>query len=143
MTISKIMTTDLISLDLDSDLNDAKKIFESHNIHHIMVLDDDLVLAGLLTDRDLYKYLSPSIGTANETRLDSAMLRKKIHQVMERNIITAPPELSLTEAPYWFYKHHISCLPIVDENGRPIGIVSWRDIIKVLAYQFKKKQAIQ
>jgi acetoin utilization protein AcuB len=140
MTVSNIMTRDVISLDLDNTLEDAKKIFEAHRIHHIMILGDSKELAGIVTDRDLYKHLSPSIGTQKETRLDLAMLRKKIHLIMGREIVTARPNLSLNEAAYLFHKHHISCLPIVDKENRPIGIVSWRDIIKLLAYQFKKKK---
>ncbi|WP_286265991.1 CBS domain-containing protein [Thalassotalea atypica] len=142
MSVANIMTRDMISLELDQTLNDAKQIFESNNIHHIIVLNDDLTLAGLITDRDLYKHLSPTIGTSKETRQDSMMLRKKIHLVMTRDIITARGDLSINEAAFRFYEHHISCLPIVDNNNCPVGIITWRDIIKLLAYQFKRKQAM-
>lgn len=143
MTVSHIMTRDVISLDLDNTLEDAKKIFESHRIHHIMIIGDDHALAGIITDRDLYKHLSPSIGTLKETRLDLAMLRKKVHLIMEREVVTARPNLCLNEAAYLFHKHHISCLPIVDDKEHPIGIITWRDIIKLLAYQFKKKKVLE
>ncbi len=140
MSVASIMSREIISLDLDNTLNDAKKIFESNNIHHIIIINDDLTLAGLITDRDLYKHLSPAIGTSKESREDAAMLRKKVHQIMERELITATADLPLNEAAYLFHKHHISCLPIINENNCPVGIITWRDIIKLLAFQFKRKQ---
>lgn len=133
MQISKIMTTKLITLSLDNTLADAKALFEQHRIHHIIVLDEHEKLIGLLTDRDLYKHLSPTIGTYKETHQDQQMLKKKIHLVMTRTIITATPELTIKEALIWFDDHHISCLPVISPDNHVLGIISWRDLIKVLA----------
>jgi len=38
-----------------------------------------------------------------------------------------------------FHDNHISCLPIVDEDNKPIGIITWRDIIKIIALQYRQK----
>lgn len=140
MSVENIMATDLVTVGLDSTLKRAKDIFESHSFHHLLVLHDDMTLAGLITDRDLYKHLSPTIGTNKETRQDTLFLRKKMHQIMTRDVITGTPELSLNEAACLFHDHHISCLPIIDNKHRPVGIITWRDIIKVVAIQHKRKQ---
>ena len=58
---------------------------------------------------------------------------------MARDLITATEDLAINEAVLLFYDHNISCLPIVDEKNQPIGIVTWRDIIKVLALQYRRK----
>lgn len=140
MSISTIMTKEIVTLDLDGTLADAKDIFESNFFHHLLILDDDKKLIGLVTDRILYKNLSPTLGTNKETPNDTLIIRKKVHQIMVRDVITATPSLSLNEAAFMFYKHSISCLPVVNEQNQPIGILTWRDIIKVLAIQFVKKQ---
>jgi len=140
MSISAVMTKELVTLDLDGTLADAKDIFESNFFHHLLVLDEQKKLMGLITDRMLYKHLSPTIGTRKETPNDSLIIRKKAHQIMMRDVVTAPPTLSLNEAAFLFYKHSITCLPVVNELQQPIGILTWRDIIKVLAVQFIKKQ---
>lgn len=140
MSLSKIMSTNLITLDMDDDLSKAKAIFEQHKIHHILVLNNK-ELVGVVTDRDIYKHLSPTIGTKNETPRDHSMLQKKLHLVMNRNLTTAKQQVNLNEAVLLFHDNRISCLPIVNALMEPIGIISWRDILKVVALQYRQKLA--
>lgn len=127
---------------MDAPLSKAKEIFEKENIHHLLITDDEGLLAGVMTDRDLYKNLSPSIGTSQETHRDTALMQKKLHQIMARNLITSQAQQTLNEAVLLFYDNHISCLPVVDEQNKAIGIITWRDILKVLALQYRKKLAV-
>lgn len=139
MAVDKIMSTKVITLALDDDLGKAKEVFEKRNIHHIVINDGEKI-AGVVTDRDLFKHLSPNIGTKKETPKDTSLLQKKLHLIMSRNLVTAQASISINQAVLLFYDNHISCLPIVDDFGRPIGIITWRDIIKVLAKQYRDKQ---
>jgi acetoin utilization protein AcuB len=66
-------------------------------------------------------------------------MNKKVHLIMSRDLITATQDTSLTEAVLLFHDHKISCLPIVDEKQQAIGIISWRDIIKLIALQYRQK----
>ena len=139
MKIESLMCKKLITLSMDSPLSKAKEIFENQNIHHLLITDDDGLLAGVMTDRDLYKHLSPTIGTNQETHRDTALMQKKLHQIMARNLITSQAHQSLNEAVLLFYDNHISCLPVIDNDNKAIGIITWRDILKILALQYKKK----
>ena len=141
MKIEILMSKKLITLSMDSPLSKAKDIFESHNIHHLLIIDEDHSLMGIITDRDLYKHLSPTVGTSQETHRDTALLQKKSHQIMARNPITAQAQYSLSKAVLLFYDNHISCLPIVDKDNKPIGIITWRDVLKALALRYRKKLA--
>ena len=134
------MSTNLITLELDDDLGKAKAIFDQHKIHHILVLNDK-ELVGVITDRDIYKHLSPTIGTKKETPRDYSLLQKKLHLVMNRNLTTASENDTLNEAVLLFHDNHISCLPIVNDKMEPLGIISWRDILKVIALQYRNKIA--
>ncbi len=138
MKIENLMSKKLITLSMDATLSKAKEIFENKNIHHLLITDDDGLLAGVMTDRDLYKHLSPTVGTNQETHRDTALMQKKLHQIMTRNLITSQAQQSLNEAVLLFYDNHISCLPIIDEQNKAIGIITWRDILKVLALQYRK-----
>jgi len=140
MSLSKIMSTNLITLEMDDDLSKAKAIFEQYKIHHILVLNNK-ELVGVVTDRDIHKHLSPTIGTKNETPRDHSMLQKKLHLIMNRNLTTAKQQVNLNEAVLLFHDNHISCLPIVNDLMQPIGIISWRDILKVVALQYRHKLA--
>lgn len=139
MKIESLMCKKLITLSMDAPLSKAKEIFESNKIHHLLIIDDEGLLAGVMTDRDLYKHLSPTIGTNQETHRDTALMQKKVHQIMARNLITSQAQQSLNEAVLLFYDNHISCLPVIDKESKPIGVITWRDILKVLALQYRKK----
>jgi acetoin utilization protein AcuB len=141
MKIENLMNTDLLTLSMDSPLIKAKEIFEKNKVHHLIVTDDGGLLAGIITDRDLYKHLSPTVGTSQETHRDTTLMQKKLHQIMERNLITTQTHHSLNEAVVFLHDNHVSCLPVVDKKNKPIGIITWRDILKVLAVQYKKKLA--
>lgn len=142
MSIAKIMSRSLITLEMDDDLSKAKEIFDSKEIHHILITNNG-ELAGIITDRDLYKHLSPAIGTSKESFKDTFLLQKKIHLIMNRNLVTTNAEISLNEAVLLFYDNHISCLPIINNKRHPIGIITWRDILKVIAIQYRGKLKTQ
>ncbi len=141
MKIENLMNTDLLTLSMDSPLSEAKELFESNNVHHLIITDDEGLLAGIMTDRDLYKHLSPTVGTSQETHRDTTLMQKKLHQVMARNLITTQAHQSLAKAVVLLHDNHISCLPVVNKQNKPIGIITWRDLLKVLAMQYKKKLA--
>ena len=51
---------------------------------------------------------------------------------MSRKPITLAPQALVADAIRVFLEHPVSCIPIVDENFRPVGIVSWRDILRAV-----------
>ena len=137
MSVEQLMSKNLITMNIDDDLSLAKQLFDKHNIHHILVLNEK-ELAGVITDRDLYKHLSPYIGTNKETPRDTSLLNKKVHLVMSRDLVTTTVDRNINQAVLLFHQHHISCLPIVDDNYHAVGIITWRDILKVVALQYVK-----
>jgi acetoin utilization protein AcuB len=133
MKIEDIMSKPLVTVEMDDSLSIVKHIFDNTRFHHLLVIDSEL-LVGVISDRDLLKNVSPNIGTAAETTRDIETLNKKAHQIMSRNLLTLKQSASINEAITLFNEHSISCIPIIDSAGKAIGIVSWRDILKNLAY---------
>ncbi|RKF15577.1 CBS domain-containing protein [Alginatibacterium sediminis] len=131
MLVSSIMTQRLVSVEMDDKLDVVKEIFDNTRFHHLLVLEDKK-LVGLVSDRDLLKSISPYLGTAAETSRDTASLNKKVHQVMNRALVTLSPDSSVFEAIKVFNKYHVTCLPIVDNNNEPLGIITWKDILKAI-----------
>jgi acetoin utilization protein AcuB len=77
--------------------------------------------------------LSPYVGSAAETTRDLATLNKRVHQIMTRRPLTLRPQSAIAEAVKLLLTQRISCIPIVDDDCKPVGIVSWRDVLKSLA----------
>jgi acetoin utilization protein AcuB len=132
MDVGTLMTTRVVSVEMDDRLDVVKKIFDALKFHHLLVIDDRKILKGVVSDRDLLKALSPYVGSAAENARDAATLNKRVHQIMSRNLVTLHPRASIREAVTLFLEQRISCIPIVDESFRPVGILSWRDVLKTL-----------
>jgi acetoin utilization protein AcuB len=133
MTLGKIMTARIVTVEMDDRLEVVKEIFDTMRFHHLLVVDEHKKLSGVLSDRDLLRALSPYVGSATETARDLATLNKRVHQIMTRQPITLRQESGIAEAVELLLKNRISCLPIVDDDFKPVGIVSWRDLLRTLA----------
>jgi acetoin utilization protein AcuB len=133
VALSNIMTARLVTVEMDDRLEVVKEIFDTMKFHHLLVVDEHKKLSGIVSDRDLLKALSPYVGSAAETARDLATLNKRVHQIMTRHPITLRPQSEIAEAARLLLAHRISCIPIVDDERKPVGIVSWRDVLKSLA----------
>lgn len=124
MDVGTIMTTRVVTVEMDDRLEVVKKIFDALKFHHLLVVDDRRILKGVVSDRDLLKALSPYVGSATENARDIATLNKRVQQIMSRNLLTLQSRASVAEAVKQFLEHRISCIPIVDEEFKPVGILS-------------------
>ena len=131
MKVDKIMTKRLVTVKLDDSLKVVKVIFDNEGFHHLLVVESGN-LHGVISDRDMLKALSPNIGTLAETNKDAITLNKRVHQIMTRKPVTLTSNAGLYDAIEIFNSHNISCIPVVDDENEPVGIISWRDILKAL-----------
>jgi acetoin utilization protein AcuB len=131
LQIQQIMSRRIVTVEMDDRLEEVQKILESTGFHHVLVVEEKK-LWGVVSDRDLLRALSPFIGSVVESHRDVATLNKRVHQIMSRKPIFLHPEASVRDAIALFLANRISCIPVVDEEERPIGIVSWRDILKTM-----------
>jgi acetoin utilization protein AcuB len=131
-SLASVMTTRLVTVEVDDPLEVVKQIFDSVKFHHLLVVDSATKLCGVISDRDLLRALSPYIGTTSETGRDIATLKKRVHQIMTRQPVTLPPQASVADAVRLFLEHRVSCIPIVGPGFRAVGILTWRDVLKSL-----------
>lgn len=129
--VKNIMSIRVVTVMLDDKLSLVKEIFEHSKFHHLLAIEDGK-LFGVISDRDLFKALSPNIGTSTETQKDAATLNKRVHQIMTRKPVTLHDDATIGDAIDLFNMHGVSCIPIINSSGRPVGIVSWRDVLRNL-----------
>ncbi|WP_297821489.1 CBS domain-containing protein [uncultured Paraglaciecola sp.] len=138
MLVERIMSKPVVSVTLDDTLRTVKQIFVNAKFHHLLVVENGK-LYGVISDRDLLKSISPFIDTIQATAHDQFTLDIKVHQIMNRKPITLKHSADVYEAISLFNKHNISCIPVVNEKGAPIGIISWRDILRTIETNHNKK----
>jgi acetoin utilization protein AcuB len=83
----------------------------------------------VVSDRDLFKALSPNIGTNIETYKDTATLNKRVHQIMSRKPKILREDATVDAAIDLFNACHL-LHPHPERDDRLVGILSWRDILR-------------
>ena len=131
MKLADIMTTRVVTLEMDDTLEVVKEIFENTRFHHLPVVEGKK-LRGIISDRDFAKHISPFISTLSERTQDVNTLKKKAHQIMSRSLITASKDTSIKDATQILLKTNVSCLPVTSEEGVLEGIVTMRDLLRAL-----------
>ncbi|NRD75571.1 CBS domain-containing protein [Shewanella sp. VB17] len=131
MRISELMSKNVVTVEMDDSLSKIKSLFEKTGFHHLLVLEDKR-LFGIISDRDLLKSLSPAVDSIAATTKDIACLKKKAHQIMTRKPIAINENATVLSAIEVFNNNNISCIPITNNDDVPVGILSWRDIIRAL-----------
>ena len=126
------MSKNVITVHIDDRLLRVKELFEQNSFHHLMVINDKNEMAAVISDRDYTKAIHPNIDKPSATVKDLATLNKRVHQIVKREPVVITEHASLKTVIQIFYENKISCLPVVDSNKRPIGVISWRDILKWL-----------
>ena len=139
MGIANILSTRVVSVQMDDSLQSLRELFAATGFHHLVVVHDNK-LQGIISDRDLMKSISPFVDTLSERLLDRATLDKRAHQIMTREVITLNPSDSVFAAITLFNNHKISCIPIIDGDSHPVGMVSWRDVMKFMQSRVEAKR---
>lgn len=118
-SIKHYMSTPLLTLPLTATLRDAIHLFNTHHIHGAPVLQDGGDLAGIVTLSDLARGLDEGL-----------TLDTPVAKVMTADVVEAPSSIRLYELVGRFKERAIGRL-IVVEDGKPVGIVTQTDIIRV------------
>ena len=128
--ISKIMTKDVITLNLAHSLEDAKRLFEEKKIRHAPVVKGEKVI-GILSLTDLLR-ISFVDSYDGEDSVDTAIFGiLNIEQVMISNPVTVAPDTTIKEVAEILYERDFHALPVV-EDGNLKGIVTTTDLIHYL-----------
>jgi acetoin utilization protein AcuB len=136
--VTDLMSKHVITVDMDDTLSHAKALFNREGFHHLVVTDAGKPV-GVISDRDLLKHLSPFLGVLlSERPQDVATLQKKIHQVMTRRLISIGPDLTLAEAAEQMIANKVSCLPVMTEDQKLVGIITVRDIVRWMIHETSK-----
>jgi len=110
------MIYDPVTIKCGSTVKDALKMMQEYHIGGIPVVDQNGILVGIVTNRDL--------------RFERDLSRK-IDEVMTcENLVTTTQSTNLEEAAEILQQHKIEKLPVVDNDGHLIGLVTYKDITK-------------
>jgi len=114
------MIVDPVTLGEDHTVREARALMEKHKIGGIPIVEDDSKLIGIVTNRDL----------RFEHYVD-----KELSTIMTKgDLITAPEGTTLEEAEKLLQEHKVEKLPIIDDHGTLVGLITFKDIEKKMNY---------
>lgn len=131
MYIGRIMHTDLITVSPDTSLVDARALVAEKQIDHLLVVDDKKKLVGIVSDRDLKKYWASPATSLSTHELNYLLQQVLISMVMVKTVVTVPTSTTIERAALIMQQHHISALPVMEEDEL-VGIITSFDVVNVL-----------
>ena len=114
------LIVDPITLEVNSTIGDALKLMKENKIGGIPIVDKTKKLVGILTNRDL--------------RFETDRKRKVSEVMTKDNLVTAPEGTDLRKAEKILRQYKIEKLPVVNKQGKLIGLITYRDILQLSAF---------
>ncbi|MGC8833111.1 MAG: IMP dehydrogenase [Armatimonadota bacterium] len=114
------MIVEPVTLSPNNRLADAIQVMERYHISGVPITDEHGKLVGILTNRDI--------------RFEEDMDRTVGEVMTKENLITVPVGTTLEQAKEILHKHKIEKLPVVDDNGKLMGLITVKDIQKRIQF---------
>lgn len=114
------MIQDPVTLLESANVGDALQLMAENKIGGIPVVDENGILKGIVTNRDL--------------RFEKINSRPITEVMTSQNIVTTKKSQDLKEAESILQERKIEKLPVVDDNGKLVGLITYKDIIKLRKY---------
>ncbi len=124
--VGEVMTREVVALAPEQSFQEAITLVARHRFRHLLVVNADQRLAGVISDRDLLRFMIRNPDRDASTVAD----------VMKNDPITVRPESPLSTAIAEMLTRRINCLPVVDAEGRLVGILTSTDLLRA----FQKMQ---
>ncbi|MGW2780190.1 CBS domain-containing protein [Streptomyces populi] len=137
-TVGDLMTTSVVEVRRDTGFKEIAKLLAEYDITAVPVVDDDERVVGVVSEADLLR--------KEAAQLDPAGLLPVLHPrpadrrkaeattaegLMNGPAVTAGPRWTAVEAAQVMERHHVKRLPVVDEAGRLVGLISRADLLRV------------
>jgi len=113
------MIVDPVTVNKQATVNDALSIMRDYKIGGIPVIDDEGTLVGIITNRDL--------------RFERS-LNKSIAEAMTSKVVTTTEFTDFDQAVDILQKHRIEKLPVVNKEYKLVGLITYKDILKLKEY---------
>ncbi|NEE02995.1 CBS domain-containing protein [Phytoactinopolyspora halotolerans] len=117
-TVADAMTGRVISVNIDASLADAAVAMRNNDVGDVLVLENGMV-RGVLTDRDLVVRAAAEGRPPDDTSVDD---------VCSSDVTTVVPGTPIDDAVNLMREYAIRRLPVVDEDLRPVGVVTLGDV---------------
>ena len=118
--VSEVMTSDPMTLSSEQSFAEVVGLMANRSFRHVLVIDADKRLHGVISDRDVLRALSRTPDSS----------KTSVSEIMSRDSITTTPECAISAAVRLMLDKRINCLPVLAADGRVCGILTSTDLLK-------------
>lgn len=131
-TVGDIMTRRVLVLNEEDNLERIEEGMQRYGLRHLPVVDDGK-LVGIVSHRDLLRVSVSALEAGHEERNEKLRQNTFVSEIMTRDVETVVESTPVAEAAAALLAGKGSSLPVVDDQGRVVGIVTERDFVKLCA----------
>ncbi|HTL48320.1 MAG TPA: CBS domain-containing protein [Verrucomicrobiae bacterium] len=135
MKIKELMVSPVITVQEDDPFSKVEEKFRTKGIRHLPVVDSGGLLKGIVTQRDLYRTLSPRLTEEGIYYAPEALDEFVLKRVMKQEPVALGPDDELAKAVEIMARNKFGAIPVVDKDRKVVGILTETDILKWLARQ--------
>jgi CBS domain-containing protein len=133
--VSSIMTDSVITVSVNDHLRDVKKKFSKENIRHLPVMSGE-ELVGIISKNDIMRLSFGSVFDNQENADEAVLDMLSVDQVMTHKPKSIKADMLIRDVAEILVSSHFHSLPVVDDDGKVVGIVTSTDIIQYLLEQY-------
>jgi len=131
MFVSKSMTQRVITVRPETSVIEARDLMQEHRIRHLPVVEDDDILVGIITDRDVRSILPAAFYTKSDMHQEVGDFSGvTVSDAMTPNPRTVSPEDTIEDVLLQIQSMRVGAFPVVDRRGRLKGLISVRDLLR-------------
>jgi acetoin utilization protein AcuB len=133
--VSDWMTKDLVTIVPETTLKAAHDLMNSRGIRRLPVVSRGKVV-GIVTLGDVRGAEPSRASSLSVWEMNALLAKLEVSEIMTRNPTTIRQTASIGEAAKLMLDHKFSGLPVVDESGHPVGIITESDIFRLVAKEW-------
>lgn len=126
--VGEVMTREILTMQPEQSFAEVVGMMATRSFHHVLVVDEDERLHGVISDRDVLRALSRTPDWS----------KKSVAEIMTPDSITTTPDCGIGAAVRVMLEKRINCLPVIGADGRVSGILTSTDLLK--AYEKIQQQ---
>jgi acetoin utilization protein AcuB len=131
MLVKNWMSKEVITVDIDDSMQNAISLIKKHNVRLLPVMKKGK-LVGIVSDRDLKRASASDATTLDIHELLYLLSKIKLKSIMTQKPVTVPDDYTVEETAEVLLSNKISGAPVLDQDGKVVGIITQSDLFRVL-----------
>ncbi len=137
--VRDIMTSPALTIGSDTPVPAAIALMRQHDIRHLPVVESGR-LVGMISRGDLREASITASINADQYELHFLLSKLTVSKLMSRRVYTVTPDAFIVHAAELMTENKIAGLPVVDERGGVVGIITESDLLRMLAAKLREAE---